>query len=118
MGKNRNYTNYSKVSIESTEQVDIIENEEFMETVESVEPVEVKQESKIETVKRVTGVVTDCARLNVREFPNSNAKILGIINVSTELTIIDKDSTKEFYKVRTSDYLEGYCMKRYVTILP
>jgi hypothetical protein len=64
------------------------------------------------------GVVTDCVRLNVREDPESNASIVGSINVSTELVIDIAESTDDFYKVITSAGIEGFCMKRYITIMP
>lgn len=125
MSKKRDYTRYSKEPIETKEPAEIIEPVETMEPMESVEivtediqTVEVEQEPKIEEPKPIIGVVTDCLKLNVREFPNTTAPILGVITAATELIIIEEESTADFYKICTSAGLEGYCMKKFVTIMP
>lgn len=64
----------------------------------------------------VVGVVTDCSKLNVREKPKANAKILTEIPVKSDVIINEEESTKEFYKVCTATGVEGYCMKKYITI--
>ena len=137
MSKNRDYTRYSKGTIEGTEPVESVETVEVMEPVESIETnesmesvetietvtediqtVEVKQEPEIEEPEPIIGVVTDCTRLNVRARPYSTAMILGVITAATELIIIEEESTKDFYKICTSAGLEGYCMKKFITIMP
>ena len=135
MSKNRDYTKYSKGPVESIEPVetvveDIIEPvetvaEDIIEPVETVvedvQPVEVEQEPKEEPKeepKYATGIVTDCIKLNVREYPNSTAMILGTVHAGIELIIDNEESTEDFYKIYTSVGLEGYCMKKFVTIMP
>lgn len=135
MSKKRDYTRYSKGPVESMESVetvveDVVEPAEIVveDAVETVTTVEVEQEPKIEEVKveepkaeeseSIVGIVTDCLKLNVREHPNSTAAILGVITASTDLIIIEEESTKDFYKICTSAGLEGYCMKKFITILP
>ena len=128
MNKNRDYTRYSKEPIEVKESVvieesansveTVIEGEPIVEDVKSVENVETVQEPEVEESEPVIGVVTDCTRLNVREFPLSDSMVLGVITAETELVIIEEESTEDFYKICTSAGLEGYCMKRYVTIMP
>lgn len=135
MGKNRDYTRYSKGSVEPTEsKVPANPIETIMEPIqpmeaeyenatETIQNVEVKsevvaEEKWIEESKFVTGVVTDCIKLNVREEPTPTATILGTITASTELIIIEEGSTADFYKICTSAGLEGYCMKKFVTIIP
>lgn len=133
MSKKRDYTRYSKGPVESMESVETVV-EDAVEPAETVvEPIEiavedVEQEPKIEEVKieepkieepeSIVGIVTDCLKLNVREHPNSTAAILGVITASTDLIIIEEESTKDFYKICTSAGLEGYCMKKFITILP
>lgn len=63
------------------------------------------------------GIVTDCTRLNVRKLPNVKAEVLCTVNTSDNLEINEKKSTNVFYKVTTSNGVEGYCMKKYVTLL-
>lgn len=77
------------------------------ETVE--EPVETEAVVK-------TGVVTDCLKLNVREQPNKEAKVLCEILALSEVQIDETKSTEDFFKVYTSTGIEGFCMKKYIVI--
>lgn len=117
MSKKRDYTRYSKETVAETtdsivEPVKVVEvSEPVVEDIPTgVAVVEVKQEP-------IIGIVTDCAKLNVREQAKSNAAILGVISASTELVIIEEESTADFYKICTSAGLEGYCMKKFITII-
>ena len=117
MSKNRDYTKYSKEPIENKNPIeDKNPIEVVAEDISTTE--EIKQEPKIEETNYVTGIVTDCAKLNVRESPYPTATILGVISASTELIVDKAESTEDFYKICTSVGLEGYCMKRYITIMP
>lgn len=128
MSKKRDYTRFSKGPVESMESVeDIVEPvetgvEDVVEPVETVveniQIVEAEQESTDEEPKYVTGTVTDCVKLNVREYPNSTAMILGTIHADAELIVDNEESTEDFYKIYTSVGLEGYCMKKFITIKP
>lgn len=130
MGKKRDYTKYSKgvnapaESIETEVSVNPIETtEEVVLPVEVENETVVEQEAEVEEPKAevsnyVTGIVTDCVRLNVREDPNSKATILGTITVDTELIVNKEESTEDYYKICTSVGLEGYCMKKFITIMP
>lgn len=69
-------------------------------------------------VKPRHGIVTDCLRLNIRKEPNQNAKVLCEVTAMADLVIDEAESTDDFYKVSTSDGIKGFCMKRYVTVLP
>lgn len=60
------------------------------------------------------GVVTGCEKLNVRKEANKNAEVLCIINKSDEVEIDLENSTQDFFKVITSNNIEGYCMKDYI----
>lgn len=91
----------------------------FMTTIDlpEVEPEEIVEEvveQEEETV--VAGVVVECEKLNVREQAVTGSKILCEINAGAEV-IIDMDaSTNEFYRVFTVSGIEGYCMKKYISI--
>lgn len=84
-----------------------------VETVENV----VEETVEVAEKKPVTGVVTDCLRLNVRMEPHAKAEVVAEIDVATDLMIDEEHSTDEFYKVTTAAGIEGYCMKKYVTIM-
>lgn len=64
------------------------------------------------------GIVTNCLRLNIRNEPNQNAKILCEVTAMADLVIDEDESTDDFYKVSTSVGIKGLCMKKYVTVLP
>lgn len=101
--KRRDYTKFSRESAESVA-VETLENS--IEEVDKTNP-----EPKI-------GTVTDCIRLNVRKDPNTNAEIICEVSAATDLMIDEEQSTDTFYKVFTAAGVEGYCMKRFVTIKP
>lgn len=96
------YTKYSKNPQETAEPV-----------FKPIEPIEVKPE---DTTK--SGAVTDCAKLNVRKQPNKDAEVVCVISVATELLIDEAESTKDFYKICTAAGVEGYCMRKFITVLP
>ena len=112
MSKHRDYTKFSNNKPEEKKIEAIIEEvvetpveETFEEVVNNIEP------SKV-------GVVVDCTRLNVRVAPNANADIVCVINASMNLIIDEAESTDDFYAVCTESGAEGYCMKRFIKILP
>lgn len=69
-----------------------------------------------EEKKTIVGVVTDCLRLNLREKPDPGATVLMVIPASTEVTIDLEASTDKFYRVCTAAGVEGFCMRKYITI--
>jgi hypothetical protein len=62
------------------------------------------------------GFVTNCKKLNIREKPTVEAPVVCEIVCQTELMIDEKESTEEFYKVFTAAGIEGFCMKKFITI--
>lgn len=62
------------------------------------------------------GVVENCNKLNVREKPSLDSTIICEINSQTELMIDESKSTDDFYKVLTVSGLEGFCMKKFITV--
>lgn len=78
-------------------------------------PVEAVDEVVKEDVL-LTGVVTDCFRLNVRKEPDETADIVTVVDCSTQLKIDEKKSTDNWYHVLDSEGNSGYCMKQYVSI--
>lgn len=64
----------------------------------------------------IVGVVSDCTSLRVRKAANAEAEILGTIELGSEVAIDEAGSTSDFYKVCTAAGLEGFCMKKFITI--
>lgn len=93
--------------------------EPVVEKVEDikVEPV-IEEAAAPEEQKPVYGIVTDCLKLNVRMNPRRNSKVLTVIDAEADVAINEEESTEEFYKVCTASGIEGYCMKKFITIKP
>jgi len=126
----RNYQNYSnnKPQAEQPAQVEeaVVETE-IEEVVEVVETVEAPAaEPAVEPTpepapapkkaRAVKGVVTDCEKLRVRKAPKADATVISMIDVDAEVKIDKAASTEEFYKVTTAAGVEGYCMKKFITV--
>ncbi len=62
------------------------------------------------------GFVTNCKKLNVREEPKKDSAIVCEVDYQTGLMIDKNESTEEFYKVFTAAGIEGFCMKKFITI--
>lgn len=62
-------------------------------------------------------VVTDCLRLNVREAPCPNSDVVTVIDASSHIVVDRSESTDEFYKVITETGAEGFCMRKFITII-
>lgn len=73
-----------------------------------------KDDYRSEDVK--IGFVTNCQKLNVREEPKTDSAIVCEVDYQTELMIDENESTEEFYKVFTDAGIEGFCMKKFITI--
>ena len=84
--------------------------EELKEVVETV-----KEEPK-EVPAVSFGVVSDCSRLNVRKKPNIKAKVVSVITDKTKVRIDNVASNDEWCKVYVKPEIEGYCMRKYLTI--
>ena len=128
---NKNYKSYNNFSStkpaeEVVEPVEVKE-ETVVEEVKVEEPTPVVEEVKPEPTptpapvvkpeppKPLTGKVTGCAKLNVRESANATANVLAVINEGSEVVINRIKSTVEFYAVCTAAGIEGYCMKKFIT---
>ena len=137
---NKNYTNYSAMSFKkpfekTAEPVEV--KEEVTVEPTPVEEVEVKEEptpveevkpestpTPVEEVKPeptpapkpVVGTVTGCAKLNVRKEANTEAEVVGVINEGSEVVINRIKSTVDFYAVCTAAGIEGFCMKKFITV--
>lgn len=99
-------TNYRQMSEQKPVEEPTVVETEVNEVVEA--PVE---EPKVV----VTGVVSDCLRLNVRAEAKPDAEIVCTIDCDTEVIIDEDGSTDEFYKVCTAAGVEGFCMRKYIT---
>ena len=129
MSHNKNYSKFSQkkenVNLEEifpeTEAVESdAEQEPIMDPVveeEAEQAQEIVEESqKIEEAVQTVGFVDNCECLRVRKESNVDSEELCIINKLSEVVIDLDNSTDYFYKVTTSEGVEGYCMKKFITI--
>ena len=66
----------------------------------------------------VLGIVHQCLTLNVREEPDKDSGIVCSIQCLTEVMVDEEESTQDFYKICTASGIEGYCMKKYISVHP
>lgn len=129
MSYNKNYSKFSQkkenVNLEEifpeTEAVEAdIEQELIMDPIieaEAEQAQEIVEESQeVEEAVPTVGFVDNCERLRVRKESNVDSEELCIINKLSEVVIDLDNSTDYFYKVTTSEGVEGYCMKQFITI--
>ena len=62
------------------------------------------------------GFVTGCVKLNVREKPETNSDVICIIKLGDKIIIDNNYYNKDYYKVYTVSGIEGYCVKKYISI--
>lgn len=60
------------------------------------------------------GVITNCAKLNIRESPNINANIICTLPQGSRVMI--ESVEPDWYFICTEAGIEGYCMRDYVVI--
>lgn len=85
--------------------------------MENNKTIGVPMNEKKDTVpNKKVGVVSNCRSLRVRETPNKNSDVITYISEGTKVEIDDTKTSDEFYKIRTSDDVVGYCMRNFITI--
>lgn len=92
---------------------EIVEETEIVEESVAVEEPVIEEEKAPETV---TGVVTDCVKLNIRKKPNINAEVLCEVVALSELVINLDKSNDNWLSVCTESGVNGFCMKKYVIV--
>lgn len=128
-----NYTQYSNkpkvaVSVVETESIPEITHDVFVKGhpdpvgapgpigVDGVADVKLVEET-VETKSvhtMVEGIVTGCAKLNVRSDASLFADVVCTLDVMSEMMIDVNKSTKDWFFVCTATGVEGYCMKKFV----
>lgn len=129
MSQNKNYSKFSQkkenVNLEEifpeTEAVEAdAEQEPIMDPVveeEAEQAQEIVEESqKVEESVQTVGFVDNCECLRVRKESNVDSEELCIISKLSKVVIDLDNSTDYFYKVKTSEGVEGYCMKKFITV--
>ena len=103
----KNYNQMSKKNYDKTETVEQVETP--VETSIETEPVE---SANPEPVEGAVG----CEKLYVRSDATVDSEPIGVINRDSKVFVYEDESTEEFYKVCTATGLEGYCMKKFISV--
>lgn len=114
MSKNRNYRNYYN---QNKPNENPVQNKPVVDEVATAVATAVAESEEESSVVVPVGVVSNCQRLNVRMYPRTESKVLCVIDCDAKVTIDTESSTDTFYKVSTVDGIEGFCMKKYITLL-
>lgn len=114
--------NYSKMFGNKNQQSSPSHEHEVNVVQQMTNQVENVDEPIVEEVKQeivlVNGIVSNCELLNIRKESSKDAEVLCTIGVNTMVKVdltVDKEA-EEFYKIVTPNGVEGYCMKKFITI--
>ena len=136
---NQNIEEVTEVTEETTEESTNEVNETVEQVEETVNEVEESTKETEETTEEVTEEVTDqevivpsidnnvenneiigkingFKNLYVRKEASKDSEPVGIVTDKDDISIDIAHSTDDFYKVITSNGLEGYCVKKFVKI--
>lgn len=93
---------------------DIYENSAIDDSTDIIK----EQESEVceDTAHNMIGVATDCLKLNIREKPSKDSRVVTVVTCLDELEIDMGDSNDDWYAVCTATGIEGFCMKKFVAV--
>lgn len=89
-----------------------IDSEDNLEINDVTEEIE----ESISAVNTITGIVSDCKKLRVRNAPGLDSDAICEIEAGSIVEIDEVNSTEEFYKVCTETGIDGYCMKKFIKV--
>ena len=118
---NQNIEEVTKVTEETVNEVEESTNEteetteEVTEEVTEPEVIVPNIENNVEN-NEVIGKISGFEKLYVRKEASKDSEPVGIVTNKDDLSIDVARSTDDFYKVITSNGLEGYCVKEFVKI--
>ena len=113
---NHNIEKVNEVTEEITNEVNETV-EQVEETINEVEESTNKiEETKKEVTEEVIGKIIEFEKLYIRKEADKNSEPVGIVTNKDYISIDIIHSTDDFYKVITSNGLEGYCVKEFVKI--
>lgn len=110
---NRNYSRFS--SNKFNQQNNEVEQPIAEEPVLQDEEVNKVLEETLEPEVR-KGRVFNCDLLYLRGDASKESDSLAILSRNEEVEVFIKESTNDFYKVKTSSDIYGYCMKQYIKL--
>lgn len=104
-----NYNNMSKKN-EKKDDLDLNENVDITTYVDDIDN---NENDSVDNFNEF-GTVMGCEKLRVRPTPDTDQEEITLIDEGSTVKISLEDSTEDFYKVKTDDGIEGYCMKSFI----
>lgn len=111
-----NYTNYAKPQEAPAAEPEVTVEESVVEEVTPVTDTELDEAIELVQTGETLGVVTDCAKLNVRAEASTASDVVTTLLLGAEVKVKLFESSGEFYKVVTATGAEGFCMKKFINI--
>lgn len=110
---NRNYSRFSsnKFNQQNNEVKQLVAEEPVLQDEEGNKVLEEILELEVRK-----GRVFNCDLLYLRSDANKESDSLAILSRNEEVEVFIKESTNDFYKVKTSSDIYGYCMKQYIKL--
>ena len=118
---NQNIEEVTEVTEETLNEVEETTNE-IEETTEEVTDEVTEPEVIVPSIENnvenneVIGKISGFEKLYVRKEASKDSEPVGIVTDKDDLSIDIAHSTDDFYKVITSNGLEGYCIKQFINI--
>lgn len=111
-----NNTDYTKFRRQEPEVVseEVVEDRFAVVEEETVEPEVAVAEPEV--VETMVGVVSGCAKLNVRKLPSPSSEIMCELVDGSKVEIDKESSTEAYYKICNSAGVEGYCIKKFISV--
>lgn len=113
------HTNYNRISTDNaTAKVDTAVNAVETNINETIETAANVIDTNIDDANEpdiVFGFVDNCAKLNVRESPSIDSKVLLVLNRDDEVIVRGSACDDEWYSVYANEQ-DGFCMKKYITL--
>lgn len=130
MSNKKMYMNYNNTNRSAADVTEVYNKEvkevndtlvdEVTEDLPAEEPVEEPMEEPVEAIpekkESLVGYVSGCTRLNIRKSPSTTGEVTTIVSEKAMLLVDPNESTDEWYRVCTESGVDGYCMKKYVTV--
>ena len=106
----KNHTNYNKISTTPAvvEQLSVETTPAVVDSTTSA--------TSSAPVEPIDGIVSGCRKLNIRKEPSLSGEVICEVYEGVMLMIAPDASTNEWFRVYTEAGVEGYCMKKFVTI--
>jgi SH3 domain protein len=97
---------------EKKEDLDLNENVDITTYVDDIDN---NENDSVDNFNEI-GTVIGCEKLRVRPTSNTDQEEIALIDEGSTVKISLEDSTEDFYKVKTDDGIEGYCMRSFINM--